>query len=115
MTPGRCPMPPAHCPLPYFALSALLLLSIVSQSACRPPEPRGINPDAGISLALARQRTSSIDHLRYQLAFDIPLAQTDPIEGRVTIRFTSRDLSQPLILDFDPGPSHVKSVAVAGK
>jgi aminopeptidase N len=72
-------------------------------------------PEAGISLSLARERARTIGDVRYDLALDIPADPSDPIQGRVAIDLTLAETSQPLVLDFGAGPNHVRSVSVGGR
>jgi aminopeptidase N len=84
---------------------AAILAAVLAACACgRTAEPDALlNPEPGIPLTLATVRAASIENLRYELAFDVPSARAQPIEGRASIRFTLRDASRPLVLDFSPG------------
>src|SRR6059036_1397233 len=73
------------------------------------------DPEPGVSLALATERAQSIEALRYDLAFAIPVAPTAPITGKAVIRFNAKDVTRPLVLDFSPGADHISSIWVAGR
>src|SRR5216117_63606 len=73
------------------------------------------DPEPGVSLALATERAQSIEALRYDLAFAIPVAPTAPITGKAIIRFNAKDVTRPLVLDFSPGADHISSIWVAGR
>ncbi len=72
------------------------------------PDPLSI----GVSEALAGDRASRIGDLRYALAFTVPANRAERISGTVTIRFTLRDASAPLALDFEP--AHAMAPRVIG-
>src|SRR5438128_8116878 len=73
------------------------------------------DPEPGVSLALASERAQSIEALRYDFAFAIPVAPTAPITGKAVIRFNAKDVTRPLVLDFSPGADHINSISVAGR
>src|SRR5437867_2585032 len=73
------------------------------------------DPEPGVSLALATERAQSIEALRYDLAFAIPVAPTAPITGKAVIRFNAKDVTRPLVLDFSPGADRISSISVAGR
>src|SRR6516162_6939121 len=73
------------------------------------------DPEPGISLALATERAESISGVMYDLAFTIPAAAAEPINGKATIRFTVKDVTRPLVLDFSPAEDYIKSVSVGGR
>ena len=56
-----------------------------------------------------------ISDVTYELALTIPEAQAVPIAGVTTIRFTLKDASAPLVLDFETDREHVKSVDANGR
>jgi aminopeptidase N len=80
----------------------------VASSAFRDPEP-------GIPQELAAHRAETIEKLSYQLLFIIPTMPADPIWGRATIRFATKDLTRPVVLDFSPGADSLESISVNGK
>ena len=73
------------------------------------------DPEPGISLALATERAESISGVMYDLAFTIPAAAAEPINGKATIRFTVKDVTRPLVLDSSPAEDYIKSVSVGGR
>src|SRR5512132_1416568 len=84
--------------LRMLTMSAVCLACMTFVQPPRKPAP----PGEGVPLSLARDRARRISHLRYELHFTIPPQAAAPLRGRVTLRFTLRDASQPLVLDFSP-------------
>jgi aminopeptidase N len=68
-------------------------------------------PSPGISLELAEHRAAAIRNLRYELAFDIPEAVSEPVRGRERLRF---ELSAPMdvVLDFAVPADRLQSVSI---
>jgi aminopeptidase N len=64
--------------------------------------PMKTDPDLGISEALARERAARVSNLRYDLAFTVPAARSQPVAGRALIRFTLATAAEPLVLDYLP-------------
>jgi len=64
--------------------------------------PVKVDPDIGVSESLARDRAARISNVRYDLAFTVPAAKSEPVSAREVIRFTLSDASAPLVLDFAP-------------
>src|SRR5262245_42843981 len=79
------------------------------------PAPNNTDPQPGIPLTLATDRANAIENLRYELSFTIPAEPTEPISGRAIIRFATKDLSRPVVLDFNPGADYLQSISVAGR
>ena len=75
------------------------LMAIVSASTWVPVKP---DPDLGISEALARERSTRVSNLRYDLAFTVPAERAQPVAGRALIRFTLSTAAEPLVLDYQP-------------
>src|SRR5260370_10858566 len=98
-------------------LSLALFLFIMALGGCRSTTPTADTgaPGPGVALTLATDRARAIEKVRYQLAFDIPAEATAPINGRATIRLVAKDVSHPLVLDFEAGPAHVTSLSIGGK
>jgi aminopeptidase N len=71
-------------------------------------------PARGIPEALARDRAAAIGGLRYELAFSIPAAPADPVQGRAVVRFT---LGSPrtIVFDFAQPPERILSVTIGAK
>jgi aminopeptidase N len=74
--------------------------------------PASVDPEPGIPQILAAERARTISNLRYDLSFDIPPAVSDPIQANVVIRFVKTASDQPVVLDFVPGASAIRSVSV---
>ena len=87
-------------------LSVLLATALASQSGAEPP-------GRGVSEALARERASIIGSLRYELAFVVPEAPDEPIEGRVIVRFVL-EAPHRVVLDFAEPGERVRSVRSGG-
>src|SRR5262245_13243990 len=98
-----------------ICLVAALLLML--DSACRANKPAldRANPEPGVPLTLATQRAQAIEGLTYDLSFSIPADPAQPVSAHVTIRFATKDISHPVVLDFSPGADYLKSVTVGGK
>ena len=93
-----------------------LLCSFLATDCRRSVEQRvTADPEPGVPLTLANLRAQSIDALSYDLAFTIPAAPSEPIEGHAIIRFAAKDLTKPVVLDFSPGMESLKSVSVGGR
>src|SRR6516164_5058655 len=95
-------------------LCFLCLLWLIPSVGCRSTHPPA-GPEPGVPLSLATQRAQSIGSLSYDLFFTIPAAPTEPITGREIIRFSTKDVTQPVVLDFSPGADYLKSVTIAGR
>src|SRR5262252_505839 len=74
-----------------------------------------VDPEPGVSLELATKRAESIGSLSYELSFTLPAGPTEPITGHEIIRFSTKDITEPLVIDFSPGADHLKSISVAGR
>src|SRR5881628_2440165 len=89
------------------AMSATLATGVkLVASKSRTPEVQTagapIDPEAGTSETLARDRATRISGLRYDVAFSVPADRQAPITGRETITFDLGSASKPLAVDFDP-------------
>jgi len=80
-----------------LGMRGLVLASILFLSVQAP-----FDPEPGISDTLARERAGRISNLRYDLAFSIPSARTEPISGRALIRFALKSADAPVVLDYQP-------------
>ena len=79
-------------------------------AAAQPPRKRpatSVPADAtgkavghGVPLSLAVDRAQRVSDLRYNLRFDVPGELATRIRGTATIRFTLKDATRPLALDF---------------
>src|SRR5262249_31001846 len=61
-----------------------------------------LDPDFGVSDALAAERAARVTNLRYDLAFTIPAQKTQPVGGRELIRFALANVDEPVVLDYAP-------------
>src|SRR5262249_6153897 len=98
--------------------SVSLCLLMTLESGCRPTDKPGTEaaePGPGISLTLATARAQTIEGLSYDLRFTIPADVAQPVAGHAVIRFATKDLTNPVVIDFSPGADSLKSVTVAGK
>ncbi len=96
-------VPDARARVRGAGLAALLTILAVSpppssSAAAPPPDPSTV---PGISRALAASRSRSIEHVRYELAFELRPGMTQ-VEGRVRLSFEVREHggAAPLVLDF---------------
>lgn len=82
--------------LRYLAMVRCLVTLVVSLSfvCAQPPDP-----EAGVSLELARSRARLVSDVRYLLALNVR-PHADRVTGTVEIRFRLPDAETPLVLDF---------------
>jgi aminopeptidase N len=59
-------------------------------------------PEAGVPLALARERAAIVSDVRYELRFEIPASTAAPVTGREVVRFKLSAVPGELALDFLP-------------
>jgi aminopeptidase N len=90
-------------------------LALVAGLSVSPAGAQTATPAAGVPLEVAERRAAVISDLRYDLALSIPEALTAPLTGTTTIRFTLKDASAPLVLDFETSRDHVTSVDANGR
>jgi aminopeptidase N len=64
--------------------------------------PVKLDPDIGVSESLAHERAARISDVRYDLAFTVPTAKSEPVSAREVIRFGLTDAAAPVVLDFAP-------------
>jgi len=69
-------------------------------------------PEEGISIELARDRSTRIDSLRYSLQFDIPEIRTIPVKGQETLTFI---LTGKRHVYLDAKGFEVHSISVNGR
>jgi aminopeptidase N len=103
---------------PYFVLDSRIAIVAgiaLVLAGCGQSVQTISDPEPGIALTLATERAKTIRDLRYDLSFDIPAAQTDPVNGRAVVRFETTDVSRPIVLDFAAEADAVRSVDVGGK
>ncbi|HWP38785.1 MAG TPA: M1 family aminopeptidase [Gemmatimonadales bacterium] len=70
--------------------------------------------EPGVPAALAKHRRANISDLRYGLRLSVPHRRDEAVTGNVTVEFTLRDPSAPLVLDFTPGADHLHAVRANG-
>jgi aminopeptidase N len=80
-----------------WSLAALATANLPGQPRMMTPDP-----DLGISEGLARHRSARVSNLRYDLAFTIPAARSQPVAGRALIRFSLASAAEPVVLDYLP-------------
>ena len=90
---------------------------VMLDSGCRNDKPSvgPADPEPGIPLSLATQRAQAIEGLKYELSFSIPADPAQPVSAHAVIRFATKDITRPVVLDFSPGADYLKSVTVGGK
>src|SRR5687768_6789155 len=95
----------------------IFLLLMTLESGCRsnPASSTAADPESGIPLALAMERAQNITGLTYDLSFSLPSVSSEPVTGKATIRFATKDTSRPVVLDFSPGADFLTSVSIGGK
>ncbi len=72
-------------------------------------------PDPGVPLDVATARAANVSGLRYDLSLSIPAIIAAPLTGTNTIRFTLKDASTPLVLDFETSAAHITAVEANGR
>ena len=77
--------------------------------------PAANDPAAGVPLTLAEERAARISDLRYDVSFSVPADQAERVRGRVAVRFTLKDASRPLALDFAAPEGSLGSVSAGGR
>jgi aminopeptidase N len=92
--------------LPVLVSMVIAMLQVGIGSGERPIGP-------GVSARLAEERASAIGDLRYELAFDIPAARRDAVQGRAVV---SLRLEAPhrLVFDFSQPDDRLRAVRVDG-
>jgi aminopeptidase N len=99
------------------SLLCLLCILWLLLSSCHNNVKTVENPDPGpgVALTLATARAQAIEGLAYDLSFTIPAAPSQPITGHEVIRFSTKDIAHPLVLDFSPGAEYLTSISVGGR
>lgn len=95
----------------YLKTLFIFLLSITMLSCAN----QQVKVEPGISIELAEYRKATISDINYNLTFNIPGEQDQPIKGSEIITLTLSDVSQPLQLDFRESPDKITSVSTNGK
>ena len=91
-------------------ITLLWLMATMTQSV---PSPDA--PGPGVPRALAQSRAARITALRYDLAFTVPSAATEPLAGRAVVRFSLRDANAPLALDFAAPRERITALRAGGQ
>lgn len=73
------------------------------------------SPGPGVPLDIATARAANVSDLRYELVLSIPEDLATPLTGTNTLRFTLKDASTPLVIDFETSREHVKAVEANGR
>ena len=72
------------------------------------------DPEPGVARVLAEQRARDIGDLRYAVHLDIPERRDAAVTGTVTVSFTLRAVTAPLVLDFRAPAANVRRVRLDG-
>jgi aminopeptidase N len=95
----------AFSPPPRAVVSAALAALLLA--------PRAFGaPDAGVPLALARERAALASDVRYELSFEVPPSTSSPLLGREAVRFRLSAVPAELALDFVPPKGSTPSFRV---
>src|SRR5262245_442172 len=94
-------------------LALLGLLVMASSAPMQRPVPADPD-DAGVPWSLAEDRAARVSNVRYDVRFEIPASEKDPVGGEVTIRFDLKEASRPLALDFAGIPGSIGPATVNG-
>ncbi len=92
-----------------------LLLMFGMLFSCGNEEVEIMDPEPGVSRALAEQRAARISNLAYGLSFDLPASPGEPVTGQVTLDFRLADADEPLVLDFRGPPESVSGLRLDGE
>ena len=68
--------------------------------------------ESGVSLEMATYRASQISNVHYNLNFQIPEEQKNPIHSKLILDFNLEQLQESVYLDFKEETSKIKSVAI---
>ncbi len=91
----------------------LLLLSITIFACSSPVKSPALEP--GISWELAQFRKTNLENVAYQLHFDIPKNNENPIPASVNISFDLLNEIDQLPIDFNEAAKKVKTVTANGE
>src|SRR6187200_1801246 len=92
-----------------------LLLAVAGLAVAVAASAQTMTPESGVPLDVATRRAALISGLQYDLALSIPDTLPSPLTGITTIRFELKDAAMPLVVDFEAGGDHVKSVEANGR
>ncbi len=85
-------------------------MALMAAACSKPP----VEPEPGVALALAMQRSAALSNIHYRLRFEIPRPEQEPVVGGAVIAFDLADDKSPLQLDFRQGESAVRSLRING-
>ena len=88
----------------------MVALSLLGSADTHPPA----DPGPGVSETLARERTSAIADLTYELSFTIPPDRQAPVRGRSVARF-SLEKPQRVVFDFAQPAERLIAVRVGSR
>ncbi|MHC1730568.1 MAG: M1 family metallopeptidase [Bacteroidales bacterium] len=101
--------------LTAFILNAVALMVAVSALFSCVHVDRTEYTAEGVSKLLATYRFETVKEVRYNLTFRIDTGSSTPVEGDAVIEFSLRAGREPLVLDFNVPPDHLRSVSVNGR
>ncbi len=103
------------CQLPaYLFCAAAPVLAILALSSCGRAD-RTEYTAPGVSKLLATYRYETLKDVNYNLAFRIDTGRSSPVEGTAVIEFELTSGREPLVIDFNVPPDHLRSVSVNGR
>lgn len=106
-------------PAAIIGVASLAVASLAAWVVVRAPHltsgVAAVETEAGVSRALATDRSARISNLRYSLSLDIPSAASQPVSGRLEITFDLHDASRPLAFDFAQPPDHLRALTAGGR
>jgi aminopeptidase N len=91
-----------------FLLPLLMLTGCTQKSSLDKPEK-------GVSIKLNNIRKASIAEPVYQLYFKIPKTKSEPIQGKLHLRFQLKNKNNPVVLDFQNPDHYITQVLVNNK
>jgi aminopeptidase N len=96
-------------------ISALLFTILFANTLMAQSKLPFVNVESGVSLVLAKERKNRLSKINYQIEFFIPEKASEPLEGKLNLRFELNDKKAPLQLDFKGPGTLVKNLAINGK
>lgn len=91
----------------------VVIFSMLFLACTEKPAPPVLEP--GVSLELAQFRKSLLSDIRYQIQFQIPEEETQPIAAKIDIHFTLSAADVDMPLDFRESSDHLKAITINGK
>ena len=89
-----------------------MLTFLVAAALAAAPAPE--DPGPGISESLARERAAIVSDVRYELAFSIPAARRDAVQGREVLRCTLK-APHRVVVDFALPKDRISRVRVGNR